>query len=114
MNLFRDVLEIFQRGRTTEAEAKFEKLLRRINVKSETVDLSKRFPLRFRYLASMPGSLEFDWVGLGASNISQAGGLACFSPDGLKAMQDIIGFYKENTNIIFNHAGYAESESEEE
>ncbi|KAL4382776.1 hypothetical protein AHAS_Ahas04G0267300 [Arachis hypogaea] len=64
MNLFRDVLENFQRGRTTEAETKFEKLLRRINVKSEKVDLSKRFPLRFRYLASMPGSLEFDWVGL--------------------------------------------------
>ncbi|KAL4338824.1 hypothetical protein AHAS_Ahas12G0248800 [Arachis hypogaea] len=36
----------------------------------------------------------------GASNISQAGGLACLSPDGLKAMQDVIGFYKENTNII--------------
>ncbi|XP_028779081.1 LL-diaminopimelate aminotransferase, chloroplastic [Neltuma alba] len=36
----------------------------------------------------------------GASNISQAGGLACLSPEGLKAMQDVIGFYKENTNII--------------
>ncbi|XP_019445600.1 PREDICTED: LL-diaminopimelate aminotransferase, chloroplastic-like [Lupinus angustifolius] len=36
----------------------------------------------------------------GASNISQAGGLACLSPDGLKAMRDVIGFYKENTDII--------------
>lgn len=36
----------------------------------------------------------------GASNISQAGGLACLSPEGLKAMHEVIGFYKENTNII--------------
>ncbi|KAK1386272.1 LL-diaminopimelate aminotransferase, chloroplastic [Heracleum sosnowskyi] len=36
----------------------------------------------------------------GASNISQAGGLACLSPEGLEAMQEVIGFYKENTNII--------------
>ncbi|KAJ0982212.1 hypothetical protein J5N97_010467 [Dioscorea zingiberensis] len=36
----------------------------------------------------------------GASNISQAGGLACLSPDGLKAMGDVINFYKENTAII--------------
>ncbi|CAO2826688.1 unnamed protein product [Amaranthus hypochondriacus] len=36
----------------------------------------------------------------GASNISQAGGLACLSPEGLEAMKQVIGFYKENTNII--------------
>uniref|UniRef100_A0A7N0U9J6 Aminotransferase class I/classII large domain-containing protein n=1 Tax=Kalanchoe fedtschenkoi TaxID=63787 RepID=A0A7N0U9J6_KALFE len=45
----------------------------------------------------------------GASNISQAGGLACLSPEGLKAMGDVIGFYKENTNIIvdtFNSLGF--------
>ncbi|XP_021747489.1 LL-diaminopimelate aminotransferase, chloroplastic-like [Chenopodium quinoa] len=36
----------------------------------------------------------------GASNISQAGGLACLSPEGLQAMKQVIGFYKENTNII--------------
>ncbi|TQD71638.1 hypothetical protein C1H46_042833 [Malus baccata] len=36
----------------------------------------------------------------GASNISQAGGLACLSPEGLKAMREVIGFYKENTEII--------------
>lgn len=36
----------------------------------------------------------------GASNISQAGGLACLSPEGLKAMKQVIGFYKENTDII--------------
>uniref|UniRef100_A0A0E0CZB3 Aminotransferase class I/classII large domain-containing protein n=1 Tax=Oryza meridionalis TaxID=40149 RepID=A0A0E0CZB3_9ORYZ len=36
----------------------------------------------------------------GASNISQAGGLGCLSPEGLKAMSDVVGFYKENTKII--------------
>ncbi|KAJ7968368.1 LL-diaminopimelate aminotransferase [Quillaja saponaria] len=36
----------------------------------------------------------------GASNISQAGGLACLSQEGLKAMQEVVGFYKENTDII--------------
>ncbi|KAI8546483.1 hypothetical protein RHMOL_Rhmol07G0121400 [Rhododendron molle] len=36
----------------------------------------------------------------GASNIAQAGGLACLSPKGLEAMQEVIGFYKENTRII--------------
>ncbi|KAJ8510336.1 hypothetical protein OPV22_000770 [Ensete ventricosum] len=36
----------------------------------------------------------------GASNIAQAGGLACLSPEGLKAMDETIKFYKENTEII--------------
>ncbi|CAN1302727.1 LL-diaminopimelate aminotransferase, chloroplastic [Linum perenne] len=37
----------------------------------------------------------------GASTVAQAGGLACLSPEGLKqAMQEVIGFYKENTEII--------------
>ncbi|XP_008802708.2 LL-diaminopimelate aminotransferase, chloroplastic-like [Phoenix dactylifera] len=36
----------------------------------------------------------------GASNISQAGGLACLSSEGLKAMKDVIRFYKENSEII--------------
>ncbi|OWM64757.1 hypothetical protein CDL15_Pgr028474 [Punica granatum] len=45
----------------------------------------------------------------GASNISQAGGLACLSPEGFKAMQEVIGFYKQNTEIImetFNSLGF--------
>ncbi|XP_004241409.1 LL-diaminopimelate aminotransferase, chloroplastic [Solanum lycopersicum] len=45
----------------------------------------------------------------GASNIAQAGGLACLSPDGFKAMMDVVGYYKENTQIImdtFNSLGY--------
>ncbi|KAK4375701.1 hypothetical protein RND71_006378 [Anisodus tanguticus] len=36
----------------------------------------------------------------GASNIAQAGGLACLSPDGFKGMMDVVGYYKENTTII--------------
>ncbi|CAN0920971.1 LL-diaminopimelate aminotransferase, chloroplastic [Linum grandiflorum] len=45
----------------------------------------------------------------GASNIAQAGGLACLSPEGLEAMHEVIGFYKENTEIIvdtFNTLGF--------
>ncbi|GJV72307.1 LL-diaminopimelate aminotransferase, chloroplastic [Tanacetum coccineum] len=38
----------------------------------------------------------------GASNIAQAGGLACLSPEGLEAMHEMAGFYKENTQIILN------------
>ncbi|PIA58175.1 hypothetical protein AQUCO_00500240v1 [Aquilegia coerulea] len=36
----------------------------------------------------------------GASNIAQAGGLACLTPEGLKAMREVVGFYQENTQII--------------
>ncbi|XP_073026845.1 LL-diaminopimelate aminotransferase, chloroplastic-like [Primulina eburnea] len=36
----------------------------------------------------------------GASNIAQAGGVACVSPEGIKAMHEVVGFYKENTSII--------------
>ncbi|KAK1398430.1 hypothetical protein POM88_008293 [Heracleum sosnowskyi] len=39
---------------------------------------------------------------------SQAGGLACLISEGLQAMQEVIGFYKENTKIItetFNSLG---------
>ncbi|XP_022149209.1 LL-diaminopimelate aminotransferase, chloroplastic [Momordica charantia] len=45
----------------------------------------------------------------GASNVAQAGGLACLSPDGLEAMRGVIGFYKENSSIImdtFNSLGF--------
>ncbi|XP_073309166.1 LL-diaminopimelate aminotransferase, chloroplastic-like [Primulina huaijiensis] len=36
----------------------------------------------------------------GASNIAQGGGVACVSPEGIKAMHEVVGFYKENTGII--------------
>ncbi|CAA2984430.1 LL-diaminopimelate aminotransferase, chloroplastic [Olea europaea subsp. europaea] len=45
----------------------------------------------------------------GASNIAQAGGLACVSPEGIKAMHEVVGFYKENSDIIvetFNSLGF--------
>ncbi|KAL0384355.1 UNVERIFIED_CONTAM: LL-diaminopimelate aminotransferase, chloroplastic [Sesamum radiatum] len=45
----------------------------------------------------------------GASNIAQAGGLACVSAEGIKAMHEVVGFYKENTAIIvdtFNSLGF--------
>nr|GEV42266.1 pyridoxal phosphate (PLP)-dependent transferases superfamily protein [Tanacetum cinerariifolium] len=38
----------------------------------------------------------------GASNIAQAGGLACLSPEGLEAMHEMAGSYKEKTKIILN------------
>eukprot|EP01026_Neomeris_dumetosa_P054434 TRINITY_DN48986_c0_g1_i4.p1 TRINITY_DN48986_c0_g1~~TRINITY_DN48986_c0_g1_i4.p1 ORF type:complete len:449 (-),score=55.24 TRINITY_DN48986_c0_g1_i4:235-1497(-) len=36
----------------------------------------------------------------GASRISQAGGLACLEDEGFKEMQKLVGFYKENANIL--------------
>ncbi|PKA64074.1 putative LL-diaminopimelate aminotransferase, chloroplastic [Apostasia shenzhenica] len=36
----------------------------------------------------------------GASNVVQAGGLACLSSVGLKAMEDVVSFYQENTKIL--------------
>ncbi|KAM0870909.1 hypothetical protein ACQ4PT_039751 [Festuca glaucescens] len=36
----------------------------------------------------------------GFTGVRLAGGLGCLSPEGLKAMQDVVGFYKENTKII--------------
>lgn len=36
----------------------------------------------------------------GASNVVQAGGLACLQPEGLKEMHGLISFYKENAAIL--------------
>ncbi|XP_077214096.1 putative LL-diaminopimelate aminotransferase, chloroplastic [Tasmannia lanceolata] len=36
----------------------------------------------------------------GASNIAQAGGLACLSSEGLTAIHGVVNFYKENAEII--------------
>lgn len=36
----------------------------------------------------------------GASNIAQAGGLACLSTEGWKEMNEVVQFYKENTQIL--------------
>lgn len=34
----------------------------------------------------------------GASNIAQAGGLACLSSEGLEAVHSVVDYYKENTD----------------
>lgn len=36
----------------------------------------------------------------GASNLAQAGGLACLQPEGLSQVADLVSFYKENANIL--------------
>mmetsp|Transcript_12449 Transcript_12449/g.37435 ORF Transcript_12449/g.37435 Transcript_12449/m.37435 type:complete len:460 (+) Transcript_12449:201-1580(+) len=36
----------------------------------------------------------------GASNLSQAGGLACLEPEGLSQVADLVAFYKENATIL--------------
>ncbi|KAI4296327.1 hypothetical protein L6164_036293 [Bauhinia variegata] len=38
----------------------------------------------------------------GASNIAQAGGLACLSPEGFKAVRSRINYYMENARILVN------------
>ena len=38
----------------------------------------------------------------GASNVAQAGGLACVQPEGLKAMRELVAFYKGNAKIIYD------------
>ncbi|CAJ2649062.1 unnamed protein product [Trifolium pratense] len=38
----------------------------------------------------------------GASSISQAGGLACLSPEGLNAVQSLVDYYMENARILVN------------
>jgi LL-diaminopimelate aminotransferase len=38
----------------------------------------------------------------GASNVAQAGGLACVQPAGLAAMAELVSFYKGNAKIIYD------------
>lgn len=38
----------------------------------------------------------------GASNVAQAGGLACVQPAGLAAMRDLVAFYKQNARLIMD------------
>jgi len=51
-------------------------------------------------------SVHADWNRMmttcfnGASNIAQAGGLACLKPTGLKEMEQLVSFYKENATIL--------------
>uniref|UniRef100_A0A0C9RGE7 TSA: Wollemia nobilis Ref_Wollemi_Transcript_28348_1858 transcribed RNA sequence n=1 Tax=Wollemia nobilis TaxID=56998 RepID=A0A0C9RGE7_9CONI len=61
-------------------------------------------PAELRFSDGFPVANDFNRVMCtcfnGASNIAQAGGLACLSPEGLKAMHGVVEFYKENTRII--------------
>jgi LL-diaminopimelate aminotransferase len=36
----------------------------------------------------------------GASNVAQAGGLACLEGEGYKAMLELVAFYKENAKLL--------------
>ncbi|KAL8554815.1 hypothetical protein ACS0TY_002848 [Phlomoides rotata] len=70
-------------------------------------------PKELLYSDGFPLSKDFNRIVStcfnGASNIAQAGGLACVSPEGIKAMHEVVGFYKENTAIIvdtFNSLGF--------
>ena len=60
-------------------------------------------------------SVRADWSRLmatcfnGASNVAQAGGMACLSDEGMAAMTDLVAFYKENASILkktFEEMGY--------
>ncbi|KAE8716792.1 LL-diaminopimelate aminotransferase [Hibiscus syriacus] len=42
----------------------------------------------------------------GASNIAQAGGLACLSPEGFQAIRTVIDYYKENARILVDTFAY--------
>ncbi|KAL1534465.1 LL-diaminopimelate aminotransferase [Salvia divinorum] len=70
-------------------------------------------PKELHYSDGFPVAKDFNRIVCtcfnGASNIAQAGGLACVSPEGIKAMHEVVGFYKENTAIIvdtFNSLGF--------
>nr|QKY14834.1 Ll-diaminopimelate aminotransferase (DAPAT) [Polytomella parva] len=71
-------------------------------------------PKKLKYADGTP--VHQDWNRVmttcfnGASNIVQAGGLACLQPEGYKAMMGLIDFYKENARILrqtFQEMGFA-------
>jgi hypothetical protein len=71
-------------------------------------------PKKLRF--SDGSSVHADWNRVmttcfnGASNIVQAGGLACLQPEGLKEMHATVGFYKENAEILrkaFKEMGFS-------
>ncbi|CAI5533248.1 unnamed protein product [Closterium sp. Naga37s-1] len=70
-------------------------------------------PAALRYTDGHPVRADFNRVTCtcfnGASNVSQAGGLACLSPEGLEAMATLVSFYKANAAILkatFESLGY--------
>lgn len=71
-------------------------------------------PKKLRY--SDGSSVHADWNRVmttcfnGASNIVQAGGLACLQPQGLKEMKETVAFYKDNADILrkaFTEMGFS-------
>ncbi|KAJ6398353.1 hypothetical protein OIU77_019202 [Salix suchowensis] len=44
-----------------------------------------------------------NWSSCGASNISQAGGLVCLSPEGFASVHSITKCYKENAKILLDN-----------
>ncbi|KAI8464782.1 MAG: LL-diaminopimelate aminotransferase [Monoraphidium minutum] len=61
-------------------------------------------PKKLKYADGSP--VHADWNRMmttcfnGASNIVQAGGLACLQPEGLKEMNALVSFYQENAKIL--------------
>ncbi|XP_030485479.1 probable LL-diaminopimelate aminotransferase, chloroplastic [Cannabis sativa] len=61
-------------------------------------------PEELKYSNGFPVIKDFDRIMCtcfnGAASVSQAGGLACLSQEGYKAMMDVVKYYKENAKII--------------
>lgn len=61
-------------------------------------------PKELRFTDGFPVAKDFNRIVCtsfnGASNVVQAGGLACLSPDGIEAMKDVVSFYQENANVL--------------
>jgi len=61
-------------------------------------------PKKLRYSDGSP--VHADWNRVmttcfnGASNVVQAGGLACLQPEGLREMNELVAFYQENAKIL--------------
>jgi len=61
-------------------------------------------PEALKYADGSPVAKDFNRVMCtcfnGASNVVQAGGLACLTAEGIQAMSDTVDFYKENAQIL--------------
>ncbi|XP_062097678.1 probable LL-diaminopimelate aminotransferase, chloroplastic [Humulus lupulus] len=61
-------------------------------------------PEELKYSNGFPVIKDFDRIMCtcfnGAASVSQAGGLACLSQEGYKAMMGVVNYYKENAKII--------------
>ncbi|KAK1354840.1 hypothetical protein POM88_048096 [Heracleum sosnowskyi] len=63
----------------------------------------KKLPYKFYHFPRLLDLLASILDGLcGASSIAQAGGLACLSLDGLKAIYYVVDYYMENADVLLN------------